>query len=83
MLQPAEAAVLATAKRTTKRALNAVRTATQHLAAAGDLDIYAETTIRSTDDLQRAIAVLELALSEHPHGIDVVVITTTTPPRPH
>jgi hypothetical protein len=79
-LQTADAAALAVARRSVKRAANAIRTATHHLAAAGDVDIYAETTCRTPDDLQRTVRLIELAMSEHPHGVDVVLVTTT--PRP-
>lgn len=79
-LQPTDAAILATARRATKRAANAVRTATQHLAAAGDLDVYAETTCRTPEDVARATRLIALAMSEHHNGVDVVLITTT--PRP-
>jgi hypothetical protein len=76
-----DAAVLAAARRATKRAADAVRTATRHLAAAGDLDIYAETSPRTPEDLKRLVDIVQLAMTEHPNSVEVVVITTTPRPR--
>lgn len=76
----ADTALLQVARRSVKQALKACRTASQRLAATGDLDVYADLTCRNGDDVERAARLIALAVSEHPHGVEVVLITTT--PRP-
>lgn len=73
------AAEVAVARQKVKQAQDACRKASQRLAAARDLDIYTQLTCRTPDDIDRAVSVLALAVSEHPHGVDVVLITH---PRP-
>ena len=73
------AAEVAVARQKVKQAQDACRKASQRLAAARDLDVYTHLTCRTPDDITEVASVLALALSEHPHGVDVVLITH---PRP-
>lgn len=75
-MAPADAAVAAIARQKVKQALAACRTAAQRLAQAHDIDVIGQRTCTTPGDVAAAVAVIQLALSEHGQ-VDVVVLATT------
>lgn len=69
------AAETAVARTKVKQALAACRTAAQRLAQTQDIDVIGQRTCATDHDAQAALAVIQLAISEHGQ-VDVVVLAT-------
>lgn len=67
------------AARHLKRARSLLRDATRELAQSADLDTVAHTHVRDHRHLEQLTALLQVALTEHPAGLDVVVISPNQP----
>ncbi len=70
---PAETAV---ARQKVKQAQDLCRKASQRLAQADSIDVYAQRTCTGAQDVDAVLALVQLALTEHRH-IDVVILTTS------
>lgn len=76
----AASAEIAVARQKIKQALDSCRRASQRLAQAQAVDVIGQHTCTTDRDVDAAVALIRLALSEHDQ-VDVVVLAHPRPAR--